>query len=116
MAKVWNDHSQVHKEKFDGVEIVIPPKGYVEMEHFDALRFMGQFVPIKKDGLGNPMTFKMLRLESAGPNAVSQNEHRCQLCRGKFDTENELFLHSEAVHKAALIAEPEEKKKRATNA
>lgn len=66
LVKVWNDNVHPHSENFKGSVIRIEPGKYVEMEHEDAVDFMGQFTPIVVDGGGNhdPRGYKKLRLDA----------------------------------------------------
>lgn len=104
-ARVWNDDSKPYREMFKEQLIEIPSKGFVEMDFFEANLFMGQFTPIRKNGLGDELTCKRLRLERIGAPDEAKPENRCNLCKGKFDTANELKLHSEAFHKERMIVE-----------
>ena len=103
LAKVWNDHKDVYVEKFRDEEIKIPAGKFVEMDKFDAMQFVGQYTPVIKDGLGNDLRPKMLRVEVAPDKEVKPVEYTCQACKGKFDTEKELVLHSDAFHKDVQI-------------
>lgn len=116
LAKVWNDHVTDHEgkkvtkpyvEKFRDEVVSIEPGKCVEMDKFDALQFVGQYTPVKKDGLGNDLVPKKLRVEFIPDPTPKVTEIKCQMCLGKFDTDKELALHSEAHHKDAIV----EKKK-----
>jgi hypothetical protein len=107
LARVWNDHEKEYVEKLDDVEYRIPGKKYIELEKFDALKLVSSYIQPKKDGLGNMINHKQLRLEHLPDLVVKPVEIKCQMCQGKFDTEKELILHSEAHHKDAIV----EKKK-----
>lgn len=65
-CKVWNDNAYLYEEKFKGEQIVIEPRGYVEMDLDEAHQFLGTFKPIVKrgDGTADPRCFKMLRIDS----------------------------------------------------
>ena len=65
LAKVWNDNVHPFSQKFNGELITIPPKGYVEMDFYDAHSFKSKGSPMAKDGMGqqDPKSFKMLRVE-----------------------------------------------------
>lgn len=103
-AKVWNDGPSEYKENFNGEPIAIPQGGHVVMDSFDAHAFCSSAIPIKKDGVGNYLNHKKLRVEvipdaAAAPAPV----HQCMMCRGKFDTATELALHSESLHKESIV-------------
>jgi len=65
MAKVWNDNTFPHVEKYKGQTIEIPPGKYIEMDRDEALQLQGQFKAPRKrgDGTDDPRFFKMIRLE-----------------------------------------------------
>jgi len=107
LARVWNDHPSDYKEMFKGEMIEIPGKKYVEMDKYDAIQFVGQYIPVRKNDLGDYINHKMLRVEVLPDPTPKVTEIKCQMCLGKFDTEKELALHSEAHHKDAIV----EKKK-----
>lgn len=62
-VKLWNDNDHEHREVFKGDEIVIPAKGFIEMDFEDAVDLKGQFTPVRfiRDGVPDPKSFKMLR-------------------------------------------------------
>jgi len=103
LAKVWNDHTKEYKEKFREDMIVIPPKGYVEMDQSEARIFMGQFVPIKMLDSGEPLNPKMLRLEIIQDNKPVPVKLVCQMCKEEFQTEKSLKMHSELEHAEAMV-------------
>lgn len=103
-AKVWNDGPSDYTEKFNDVPIHVKKGGFVEMDYFDAVGFMGQYIkPIKHDN-GEVVNHKQLRLELIPDAASKPVEHRCQACLGLFATSNELILHSESFHKEKAVA------------
>lgn len=111
LARVWNEGPTDYSEVFKGETIRIPRGKYIEMDQFEGNQFVSAYTPVKKDGVGNYLTHKMLRLEVLPSKEERKVEHRCQMCRGVFDTENELVLHSEAYHKEAIIDDKAKGKK-----
>lgn len=104
MAKVWNDwHEGVYEEEFKGEKIRIPAGQYIEMDHHDAIQFLGQYIRPRKTDTGILLNHKKLRLDVA-PTVEKVTEIRCQVCRGLFASENELILHSDAFHKEKMVA------------
>lgn len=109
-VKVWNDGPTPYSEMFRENEISIPKGGHVEMDYFDAVQFLGQYIKPKKLGEGLFANHKMLRIEGSAPDLKS-SKHTCQLCKGDFTTEKELLLHSDQFHKA-VMHEDDDKPKR----
>lgn len=115
LAKVWNDYTVDFKgekvtkpyvEKFRDEKIEIPPGKFIEMDKFDALQFVGQYTPVRKDGLGNDLQPKKLRVELIPEKeAAKPVEIKCMACQGKFDTDKELALHTDAYHKDQIVKE-----------
>lgn len=64
-VKVWNDNEHLFAQDFKGDKIVIPAKGYIEMEWDEAIAFKSYPHPMKFDGMGQqlPESFKMIRVE-----------------------------------------------------
>jgi len=64
-TKLWNDNDHEHREKFKGAEVVIPAKGFIEMDFEEACELKGQFTPIVMlaEGVPDPKSFKKLRVE-----------------------------------------------------
>jgi hypothetical protein len=104
LAKVWNDGPTDYTEKFNDNDIQIKKGGFVEMDYFDAVGFMGQYIKPTKTDVGGPTNHKQLRLEPVSDAASKPVEHRCQACLGLFATANELILHSESFHKEKAVA------------
>lgn len=122
LVKVWNDHTQPHTEEFEAVTVqpptacvedkpsgryflTVPAKGYVEMEWEEGVRFASKFHPIKRDGLGNYLTVKMIRVEQPKTDDKKQQSFKCQACKEEFQTEKSLTLHSEAEHANIMVDE-----------
>jgi hypothetical protein len=112
LAKVWNDGPTDYTEKFRDDELTIKKGGFIEMDRFDAAAFVSQYIkPIKNGDVGGYKNHKQLRVENLDDHASSKVEHRCMICKGLFQNENELALHSEAFHKAVMLEDTDKKKK-----
>lgn len=121
LAKVWNDcttefdangnkvPAKPYVEKFKDEVITIEPGKHIVMDKFDAIQFAGQYIPPRKNGRGDFVNHKMIRVEVIPDEVPAVVEIKCQMCLGKFDTDKELALHSEAHHKADMV--PDTKKK-----
>ena len=116
-VKVWNDNTVAWTEKFKGDDVKIPPRGYIEMEFYEAHEFKGQFSPIKvrADGTQDPGSFKMIRVEpleqkNEGEIEDGQEIFPCNLCRKVYTTEEALLKHSESAHSAQMVTDPEAEK------
>lgn len=110
-AKVWNDGPTDYREEFRGTEIAIPKGKFVEMDRYEAAAFLSQYIKPRKTDTGVHMNHKMLRMEVVGDDVPAKLEHRCQMCKGLFQSETELTLHSEAFHKEAIVAAEPKKAK-----
>lgn len=62
-VRVWNDNTKVYSEELDGEVITIPAKGFVEMSRGKGMKLVQSFTPVLKDGMGNHLNPKMLRVE-----------------------------------------------------
>lgn len=108
MVRVWNDNSKLYTEKYKDEEVKIAPKAFVVMEESDAVAFLGQYTSIKKDGQGNALNPKMLRLERADNALDGYTPYaapKCMACRKEFQTEEELKDHSLKFHESILADE-----------
>lgn len=117
-VEVWNDHNRDYSESFDDKTIVVPAKKCIIMEEPDAVRFLGQFSPMKKDAQGRDLMPKMLRMIVTTQSAelTSFSEFKCMMCSKEFKSENELSVHGIEDHKNNLIIDedkPNLKKKTA---
>jgi len=117
-VKVWNNNTVEWKEKFKGEDIVIPSKGYIEMEFYEAHEFKGQFAPIKikGDGTQDPTSFKMIKVDALKQEEKDELEEEgqevypCNLCKKVYSTEGALVKHSEAQHAEAMVTDFEAEK------
>jgi hypothetical protein len=115
-AKIWNDHTKDYSEKFKDEMVTIPAKQFVVMEKPDADQFMGQYVPIQRDGQGKDLSLKMLRLEVIPADAPQSGQSfACMACNKAMPTEKELQQHIAANHIEQMAEEEakEEVKKKA---
>lgn len=113
-ARVWNDGKAEYREKFRGEWIVIPAKSFIEMDAKDANTFRAQFVPIVKDGLGNHLNEKALRVEKLADTAVIENprpaEFVCQMDGSVWPSQDALDNHILKNFKEQIM-EPEAREK-----
>lgn len=63
MSKVHNNSDKEYREMFKGKEVVIPARGFVEMDHYEAVEFVGQWKPFVKTERGDIIKSKPLKLE-----------------------------------------------------
>ena len=112
MVRVYNDNIHEHREKFRGVEIVIPAGEFVEMDREDAVLFKSQFTPVirNKGGRDDPKGFKMIRIEYA-PTAenvkdvVAEHEASmtCTACGFRAGSTAGLKAHIRAKHADQMV-------------
>ncbi len=100
LVKVVNDNVHPYRERFRGKEIYIGPNESVEMDLNDAHLFLGTMPPnIERgaNGLQDPKTYKMLRIEQVGiSKAQSQSKKFVCMKDGKeFATQAALDEHIE---------------------
>lgn len=102
MVKVWNDNDHVFKTKFKGDEIIIKPHQFIEMERFHANDLRGQYHPIviAANGLQDPTSYQMLRieLETDKKEDVEINSHYCMQCKKSYESEPVLKAHIDTQH------------------
>lgn len=106
-VKVWNDNQFDHREKYNGDMIHIPAGGFVYMEPDEATNFLGNYVPILKDGNDQqlPQSMKILRIERDVGQApvVKQVFQKCHACGEEFQSKALLGAHIEEKHMDALV-------------
>lgn len=109
-VRVYNDNIYEHRENFRGKEIIIPSKGFVEMNKDDAVLFKSQFTPIVRGrgGVDDPKGFKMLRIEftpEVVKDIVAEQEEAlsCQACDFKAQSKAGLAAHIRAKHAHQMI-------------
>jgi S1-C subfamily serine protease len=95
--RVYNRHPNglTHREKFRDEVIEIRANAYVLMDYEDAVRFKGQFFPMKKNAQGapDPEGFKVIELVPNGDvtaDAVAAKEFICHFDGKKFPTQAQL--------------------------
>lgn len=100
-VRVWNDHTEDHVEEFRGDKVVIKAKGFVEMPYPDAVQFRGQFTPIIRDGLGNDLKPKRIRIErgaAPAPVVETKKTFTCMACVEDFPSQEKLDDHTADKH------------------
>lgn len=107
-VRVYNDNDFEHVEMFKGDKISIAPKDYITMDRGDAVLFRGQFFQPRylADGVQDPRSFKMIRIEEAlavdkAPDAFSAL--RCQACGYESATEHGLKVHIAKMHVGRVL-------------
>ena len=112
MAKVWNDGDKDWIEEFRGEQVKIPAKGHVMMNLFDATQFKGQYSPIIRDGLGNDLRPKRIRVEriADGGEVIKVPEHVCMSCGKDFENSEILQAHIYSSHKEQMVDQDAKKK------
>ncbi len=73
-ANVVNHGPLPYKEKWNGEMLTILPGEKVEMEHLEAVRFLGTFAPEVLDGNGDLVSGKTLHIETNGDPYASKEE------------------------------------------
>ena len=112
-ARVWNDWSKEHVEDFRGETIRIPAKKFIVMSWPDAVQFRGQYTPVIRDGLGQDVRPKMIRLEkidAGAPEFPEAPKFVCQMDGAKFDSQEELDAYIAANHTGAMVDDEARKK------
>jgi len=63
MARVWNLDTQPYTEEYRGQTITIEPEKFIVMDPNEAALFLKAFTPVIKDGRGQYINPKKLRME-----------------------------------------------------
>jgi hypothetical protein len=113
-VKVWNDNIHPYQETFKEIKILIPPKGYVQMEEDEAIMFrgsLGDSAIFDADGNPDPRGYKMIRLEynsKSDTNAAPKvNPPTCQACAFEAASEKDLSDHVQATHAHQIAVDAE---------
>lgn len=118
-ARVWNDHTEEHVEEFRGEILRIPPKSFIELPWPSAVQFRGQYTPILRDGLGQDLKPKKIRLEridDAAPKfAPPASNFICQACTKPFKTQKSLDAHIAENHVEQMADEDAQEEIRSKN-
>ncbi len=109
-AQVWNDFSKEHVEMFKGDEIRIPAKSFINMNWSDAVQFRGQYTPIIRDGLGNDLKPKMIRLVRVEAVVEEPKDFTCQMDGKSFANQAELDKHIAENHTESMVDADAKKK------
>jgi hypothetical protein len=116
MVRVWNDNKWPYTEEFNEKTISIAPGKFIEMEMMEAADFMGRFIPIHRDGDGQPIPqkAKMLRMERTSKkflHSQTDPDLTCQACGFKGKTKKELDQHIDDTHLDIMVDEKEREKR-----
>ncbi len=65
-VKVWNENTYDFKQEVKGVQLVIPAKGFIEMDYEEAVDFKGMYSPLPPADFSgdHALYYKMIRVES----------------------------------------------------
>ena len=117
LVKVWNDNEHIYREVFQGEQIIIPPGGFLEMERDKAVLFKGTFKqPIMIDGIQDPHSYKMIRIEipkeaeEVREEEMEQIEYKCMACNKEFKSQKSLDRHIK-MHHSDIMEDEDAKKK-----
>lgn len=118
MVKIWNKNSIVHREKYKGVWIEIPPGKAIEMDYHDAIDFKGQFFnPVfSKGGQQTIESMKYLVIDPEDNkraldelNQASEEKSSrvfvCMRCNKEFKSKKALAKHVKDMHVDELVDE-----------
>ena len=118
-VKVVNLNVHPYREEFRERKIDIPPGGSIEMEHTEAVLFLGTFVPPKLDHDDNPTPegYKMLKIvpldDPAGTAPVLEakaDPRVCIACKYESSSPKDLEEHMKANHAAQHVVDEEAEK------
>ena len=113
-VRVYNDNIFPYQEKFKGEEVKIGPRGFIEMDYFEAVEFKGSYCPIVVDGGGapKPESYKMIRIVQPEQFSVEdKKEPQCHSCGKTFESAKMLDEHITEAHLEQII-DTDEKEKR----
>lgn len=103
MVRVYNDNVHPYSEKFNGQNINIPPKGFIEMDFYDANLFLGTMpgnLEVDASGIQKPTSYKMLRIQkewSSEPQ-TEVKKYICHACNKDLLTKSAYESHIEEFH------------------
>ena len=116
-VRVFNLNEYPYKEEFKGIDILIKPGGFYEMDYFEAKLFLSKIgTPPKKlaNGLFDPRSYKMLKIdpedEEKAKNEIYSLQFSdsvekvfvCQACSKEFRTKNGLLKHIKDKHQSQM--------------
>lgn len=119
LVRVINQNVHPFTQEFRGEKISLAAKGkgknFIDMEHDDAILFVGQFSPVKMDYDNKPLpeSYKMLDIVPLdGQPEEMEEKFICQQCRQEFSSQEELDAHITESHLDLLADEDERDKRR----
>ena len=120
-VQVRNLDNKEYVEMFRDVEIRIPVGGYVEMGRAEAVTFLSQATPMKRDGQGRPLEPKRLEIYQDPEQFAADRDqpYRFQSPDGKdFRTEAGLKEYMAKLEDESRVVTNDEprRRKKATNA
>lgn len=108
IVRVYNDNTYPYAEKYQGKQINIPAKGFIEMDLNEAHHFLGNNPGIANrdaSGLQDPKTYKMLRIErpqDTKAKMAQEKQHTCNACGKQFHSKEAYESHVEEMHLGSL--------------
>lgn len=110
-VKVWNDSDHDYFEDFKGREVRIRAHDYVTMTRAEAVTFQGTYTPARRDGIGNNLNEKRIRLEfDLEAEALRKDQpiiKRCDITGKEFRTWQGWEKHQEELMSAQPTAQEE---------
>jgi hypothetical protein len=106
LVKVVNDNVHPYSEKFKGVQIHIPPKGFIEMDWNEASDFLGTMpgnLEVDANGIQKPTSYKMLRIERGPTKVEAKEQFICMACNQDLVNKNALDAHIESEHMDEMV-------------
>lgn len=116
-VKVHNLNIHPYKEEFKGIDILIEPGGFYEMDYFEAKLFLSKIgTPPKRmaNGLFDPKSFKKLKIDEEDERSAKEEIFSlsnsdsvekvfvCQACSKEFRTKNGLLKHIKDKHQSQM--------------
>lgn len=96
-SRIHNTSNKEYKEWFRGKDIVIPANGYIDMEHYMAVEFVGTYRPFVKNERGEILKAKPLKLERLfDPGKIFTTEFKSHADGKTFTSQEELDAHLKA--------------------
>jgi len=118
LVKIWNDHNETYKEEFNNELISIPPGEFHEMQRGAAVKFLSSFKPFKRDGVGEELGIKKLRMEIdpvLRAKELKQPIPSCMKCGKEFANELMLENHLVQMHNGQQLKSEDEDNEKKPN-
>jgi hypothetical protein len=106
-VKVWNDNVNPYTEKYQGKQVEIAPKSWLEMDHNEASDFLGRMpsnIRTLANGQQDPKTYKMLRIDTKNEAPAAEvKKWVCHACSKDLQTEAAYEAHTLEMHAQDLV-------------